>query len=104
MLAEKIFNTNLQLPEELQSRAVVLAREMAWSAPDALRVVAWLAAHNIAIAGVELWRDAGGAPRWLAGGSCTSDSPAECAREAAKLIRDLDTSQPQPDNLFNLSW
>ncbi len=103
MVAEKTSNTE-QMPELLRTRAVILSGEMAWPAEDALRVIEWLSGHGFAVAGVELWRDAGSVPRWLGSGACSSESPSECAREALNFIREFEAFEPAHDNFYNLTW
>ena len=104
MLAERTSNTQVQLPEELQSRAVVLVGEMAWAAPDALRVVEWLSSHGATVLGAELWREKNGKPQWIETGQGFYETPAASAREAIRFIAEFQDCESHPGNLFNVSW
>ena len=104
MLAERISNTEAQLPQELRNSAVILAGEMAWTAPDALRVVEWLCSQDVAVSGVELWRERDGCPQWIATSQPFPEVPVAAAHEAAQFIREFQDFELHPENLFNMTW
>ena len=103
MLAEKTSNTELALPGDLQKRAYVLSGEYAWTASDALRIVEWLRAHDVAVVGVELWRDHEGSAQWIATSNYSSEDTAACARGAAQFIAEFKQLKSDSGNLFNLT-
>lgn len=87
---------------------VFLGAEPAWSADHALEAIEHLAELDLAVVGVELWRNDDGAPHWLASSDYNHDGVAEwtqrvrkCARDAAGFVRRFRT---EPDALFNLTW
>ena len=54
------------LPAELRSRAHNLSGELAWTAEDALVVIDLFEDSGVSIAGLELWEELEGHPRWIA--------------------------------------
>lgn len=96
------------LPAMLLEKATMLAGEPAWPAPVAKQAIKWLADHDLAVVGVELWRAAGGVPRWIAssdyrrhGADPWPAAVRACADGAIAFVRRFD---PQPGALFNLTW
>ena len=87
----------MQMPQELYNAAHRLAGELAWPAAEAQKVVSWLERHGCEIVGVELWRERGGQPQWVA----SSDLSPASDHSAMQLIENC---QNEPGALFNLTW
>jgi hypothetical protein len=95
----------LDLPEAIVSKAVVLAGEWAWPSPYAEEVVMRFQTAGKVVSGVELWQNQDGSPKWLATSNYSVDLSDEhemlvsaSARDALEFIarfRDL------PGALFN---
>ncbi len=103
MLAEKTSSTKSTLPKALQDKAHLLSGEYAWAALDALSVVEWLLAHNIAVVGVELWRNQRGFAQWIATSNYSAETPVDCAHAAVQFITEFQQREPFSGNLFNLT-
>jgi len=109
MLAEQASSIDLRLPQELREKARAFGGELAWTAPDAVQVVSWLAGELCAVVGVELWREQGGHPLWIAtseyspsaNAAITPEEVARCARKADEFIQ---THRRERGALFNLTW
>ena len=99
----------LRLPQEFRAKARAFGDELAWAAPDADQVISWLAGELCAVVGVELWREQGGHPRWIAtsdyspsaSAAITPEEVARCARKADEFIQ---AHRREPGALFNLTW
>jgi hypothetical protein len=92
----------------LLARARVLAGEPAWPVEAISEVVNQLRQVDLAVVGVELWREEGSHPRWVASSDYQCDRGLGwpryvqcCANEALTFVQRF---RGEPAALFNLTW
>jgi hypothetical protein len=95
------------LPIELSAQAVTLAGELAWPREPALSVVGWALGASRTIAGVEVWHNDNGSPKWIASSDYRYDSPDPGERVRISVDGALDFIArfgSDPAALFNITW
>jgi len=98
----------VQAVEHGKTLTRVLAGEPAWPAEGIPEVVDRLRQAGLAVVGVELWRDEGSHPRWVASSNYQCDRGAGwpryvecCANEALAFVQRFGG---ESEALFNLTW
>lgn len=96
------------LPLKLAQAAVMLDGEVAWTREASFEVIDWLTQSGYAVVGIEVWRNAGGHPLWVASsqyecaeGDDWSHYSYQCGQEARAF---LDSFSGSAGTLFNLAW
>ena len=96
------------LSKELLQKSFSFGEEYFWKYKDALKVINELSKDYYAVIGVELYEQAGNAPRWLATSNYAYEETLPwdtyvklCERAAINFIK---SSKVDSDALFNLSF
>ena len=95
------------LPVALRDSAVILDGEFSWSYGTALNVATWAGEAGFPVLGVEIWRQVGEHPKWIASSSYPDThadrfTRAKNASEQAKQF--MGQYRDDPLALFNMTW